>query len=118
LDLNPQELQELQEQLLLVYKFINQNKMFKKFFFEGIEFKEPFKDETGLISRLMEMDDAEDILETSVLELEELIKGEKPEISFKDIFRATEWNVLYQKYGMKDLNDVEKLDLRNLLKLY
>lgn len=118
MDLNPEELQELQEKLLLVYKFINQNKMFKKFFCEGIEFKEPFKDETGLVSNLMEMDDAEDLLKTSILELEELIKGETSDTSFQDILRATEWEVLYRKYGMEDLSDVEKLDLRSLLKLY
>lgn len=92
--------------------------MFKKFFLEGIEFKESFKDETGLISNLMAMDDAENILETSILELEELRKGETSDTSFQDILRATEWDVLYRKYGMKDLNDIEKLDLRSLLKIY
>jgi hypothetical protein len=92
--------------------------MFKKFFYEGIEVNEQFKDETGFISNLMELDGAEDILKTSIMELEELINGEISDTSFQDILKAIEWDVLYQKYGMKDLNDIEKLDLTSLLKLY
>ncbi len=75
-DLNQNEIQELQEKLILIYKFINQERMYEKFFFEGLDTKKSFKTDNKLINKLLEMKDPEEFLETCIIELEEL-KTEK-----------------------------------------
>jgi hypothetical protein len=118
-DLNQSEILELQEKLVLIYKFINQERMYEKFFFEGFDIKKSFKTSNKLISKLLEMKDPEEFLETCVIELEELKNGAKKEYdfhnSFRDIVDELYTESLYHKYGMKDPNDVDKLDINKLL---
>jgi hypothetical protein len=118
-DLNQSEILELQEKLILIYKFINQERMYEKFFFEGFDIKKSFKTDNKLISKLLEMKDPEEFLETCVIELEELKNGEKIEYnihnSFRDIVNELYTESLYHKYGMKDPDDVDKLDINKLL---
>ena len=118
-DLNQNEIQELQEKLILIYKFINQERMYEKFFFEGFDIKKSFKTDNKLISKLLEMKDPEEFLETCIIELEEL-KTEKnieleDNISLYNILEVQDFENLYNKYGMVDMDDVDKLDINKLL---
>lgn len=118
-DLNQNEIQELQEKLILIYKFINQERMYEKFFFEGLDIKKSFKMNNKLINKLLEMKDPEEFLETCIIELEEL-KTEKnieleDNISLYNILEVQDFENLYNKYGMVDMDDVDKLDINKLL---
>lgn len=117
MDLDGKDLQELQEKLILIYKFINQEKLYEKFFFEGTEFQRPFKYRNNLINKLLKLEDADNFLKTCIIEVEEL-KGGKPEkeISFENILAENDQEYLYIKYDIKDIYDVEKLDIEQLLK--
>ena len=114
-DLNQKEILELQEKLILIYKFINQERMYEKFFFEGYDIKRSFKGKNELINKLLEMKDSEEFLETCVIELEELKTGEALEISFSDKLDEQEFEGLYVKYELKNPDDVDKLDISKLL---
>jgi hypothetical protein len=123
--LTKDEIYELQEELLLVYKFIYQNKMFKEFYYQGIEVKQEDKDDMGLINKLITMNGAEELLKNCVIELEEMKAGKvqsEREINsddkFQEIFSSQDWNFLYKLYGMKNLDDIRKLDLELMLKIF
>jgi hypothetical protein len=123
--LTKDEIYELQEELLLVYKFIYQNKMFKEFYYQGIEVKQEDKDDMGLINKLITMNGAEELLKNCVIELEEMKAGKvqsEREINsddkFQEIFSSQDWNFLYKLYGMKNLDDIKKLDLELMLKIF
>lgn len=120
MDLNQDELQQIQEKLILIYKFIKQEKMFQKFFFEGNEFKRPFKYKNKLINELLGMENPEEFLKECICEMEDLKMGEKleKEMSITDILEKQDLKNLYYKYGMKDLYDVDKLDVNDILKLF
>jgi hypothetical protein len=117
-DLSKNEIQELQEKLILIYKYINQERMYEKFFFEGLDIKKSFKMNNKLINKLLEMKDSEEFLETFIIELEEL-KTEDVEIedkiSLNDILNNQDFEDLYHKYDMKNPDDVDKLDINKLL---
>jgi hypothetical protein len=117
-DLSKNEIQELQEKLILIYKYINQERMYEKFFFEGLDIKKSFKMNNKLINKLLEMKDSEEFLETCIIELEEL-KTEDVEIedkiSLNDILNNQDFEDLYHKYDMKNPDDVDKLDINKLL---
>ena len=118
-DLSKNEIQELQEKLILIYKYINQERMYEKFFFEGLDTKKSFKTDNKLINKLLEMKDPEEFLETCIIELEEL-KTEKnieleDNISLYNILEVQDFENLYNKYGMVDMDDVDKLDINKLL---
>jgi uncharacterized protein YdiU (UPF0061 family) len=118
-DLKQNEVQELQEKLILIYKFINQERMYEKFFLEGLDIKKSFKTDNNLINRLLKMKDPEKFLETCIIELEELKTGEKMKNnvhnSFRYIVDELYTESLYPKFGMKDPDDVDKLDINKLL---
>lgn len=120
MDLNQDELQQLQEKLILIYKFVKQEKMYQKFFFEGIEFEKSFKYKNKLINQLLEMENPEEFLKECILELEELKTGEKLEkkVSLIDVLEKQDLENLYYKYGVKDIYDVDKLDIKDVLKLF
>jgi len=119
LRLNQEDLQELQEKLILIYKFIKQEKMYETFFLKGMESKRPFKYKNELINKLLKLDDADELLKSCIIEVEEL-KGEKheDEITLADILEKQDIEVLHYKYGIKDIYDVDKLDITDLLRLF
>jgi hypothetical protein len=119
MNLNEEDIVKLEEQILLIYKLVIQKKMFEKFFCEGLDYKEPLKDENILISRLCAIDNVEDLLRGSIIELEVLKKrnGEGSNIDFNKILNSFDFNELYKKYGMKNSFDIEKLDIKRLLSL-
>lgn len=118
-DLNKEDLQELQEKLILIYKFIKQENMYDTFFLKGIESEKPFKYKNELINKLLEIDDADELLKASIIELEGLKnENQEKEITLADILEKQDMEVLYYKYGIKDIYDVDKLDIIDLLRLF
>ena len=117
-----EKLEELQEQLILIYKFISQHNRLKRFYYEGVEFKEPIKGDDATIRKLLELEDAEDVLQSCILELEEQKTGKNTgdddadsKAKFNEIMDSYDLNALFKKYDMKNLNDVGMLDMKRIL---
>jgi len=117
MDLSKKEVEELQEQIIIIYKIIHQNNTFNTFFYEDMDFNMP-KSESNLINELNELEDAEEILRRSIVELEEIKKNEKLEDKvFYEIIEGYDLRELYEKYGIKEPRDLDKLDIKELLKI-
>jgi hypothetical protein len=118
MDLKPENVQTLQEQLILVYKFIKQDRMYKKFFGGDLNPDISFED-NEVLGNIMEIEDSEDIIKNCIIELEE-IKTEKigKEIEFQEVLDQQDLDYLYHKYGLKNLDDIHKLDLGLLFELF
>lgn len=119
MELSPREVEELQEKLLILHRFISQEKRFKNFYYQGIEVKENIHDDHGMVRKLMTMDDSENLLKNCIIELEWIRTGREsftPE-EFNEFLINQDWNLLYKKYGMKNIDDVGELDLESLLEL-
>ena len=119
MDSKIEKLAELEEQLVLLYRFVAQNNSFKKFYYEGIDVKPSFKDETGILTELVSNDDSEEILKTSIMEIEESkIDNEdetKEKPKFHEVLDSYDTEVLFNKYGMSGVEDVDKLDLKKII---
>jgi hypothetical protein len=117
--LTPKEVEELQEKLLIVHRFISQEKKFKNFYYPGIEVKEDINDDQGMVSKLMEFDDSEELLKNCIMELEDMKHNRQSftTAEFHEFLIDQDWNFLYKKYGMKTSEDVGKLDLEMFLEL-
>ncbi len=122
-ELTKKEIEELQEKLMLVYRFISQKNMFERFYYQGVEVKSNLNN-NSLINKLMELDESEELLKSCIIELEDMKSeynknsGESlSPVEFQDFINNQEWNQLYKKYGMKTLDHVGKLDLEMLLEL-
>lgn len=120
MDSKREKLEDLEEQLVLLYRFVAQNNSFKKFYYEGVDVKPSFKDETGILAELISNDDSEKILKTCIMELEESKQEndnddtqEKPK--FHEVLDSYDTEVLYKKYGMSGVEDVDKLDLKKII---
>lgn len=113
------DLQELQEKLILIYKYVSQEKMYEKFFFKDSKHQRPYKYRNEMIEELINMDDSLEFLKTCILEVEELKKeNHKDEISFIDILDEQDTASLRAKYGLAKFKDVQDLDLSDLLKYF
>jgi hypothetical protein len=118
MDLSKNEVKELQEQIIIIYKIIHQNNTFNTFFYEDMDVNVP-KCESNLINELNELDDAEEILRRCIVELEEIKKNEKLEDSvFYEILAEYDLRELYEKYGIKEPRDLDKLDIKELLNIF
>ena len=111
------ELDELEEQLVLLYRFVAQNNTLKRFYYEGMDFKPSFKDETGILTELVKNEDSEEILKTCIMELEESKQNIDHEKSkeFYEVLDSYDMEVLYKKYGMSGVEDVDKLDINRII---
>ena len=115
------ELEDLEEQLVLLYRFVAQNNTLKKFYYEGIDIKPSFKDKTGILTELVNNEDSEEILKTCIMEIEdskkeihdEPAKGEQKK--FHEVLNSYDIQVLYKKYGMSGVDDVDKLDINKII---
>jgi hypothetical protein len=118
-ELTKKEIEELQEKLIMVYRYISQNKTFQKFYCQGLEVNESSDDDASMLSKLMELDDSEELLKNCIIELQDMKKDGEPlkAEEFQEFILNHDWNLLYKKYGMKTLEDVRKLDLEQLLEL-
>lgn len=119
MELTKKEIEELQDKLMIVYRFISQEKKFKNFYYDGIEVKDNLGDDSGFLKKLMELDDSEELLKSCIIELEDMKRVEESfnPSEFQEFMIELDWNRLYKKYGMKNLDDVKKLDLEMLLEL-
>ena len=119
MDSKTEKLDELEEQLVLLYRFVAQNNSFKKFYYEGLDVKPSFKDETGILTELINNDESEEILKTCIMEIEESKKGDNDETNeipkFHEVLDSYDTEVLYNKYGMSCVEDVDKLDIKKLI---
>jgi hypothetical protein len=115
MDLNRVEIEELEEQLVLLYRFISQNNTLKKFYYEGVDIKPAFDDETGLLTKLIELEDAEDILKNCIMELEETKEEDEKLYDFNEVLHSYDTEILYHKYGMSGVEDVDKLDIKKIV---
>ena len=125
MELKKDELDDLEEQLILLYRFVAQNNTLKKFYYKGVDIKPSFKDETGILTELFKNEDSEEILKTCIMELEEL-KGTEEEVKkeekeekevkkFHEVLDSYDIELLYKKYGMSGVEDVDKLNLEKIV---
>lgn len=119
MDLNKREIEELQEKLIIVYRFISQEKKFKNFYYEGIEVKGNLVGNKRFLNKLIELDDSEKLLKSCIIELEDMkgVGDSFNNLEFQEFMMNQDWNHLYKKYGMKNMDDVQKLDLEMLMEL-
>jgi hypothetical protein len=121
MELKKDELDDLEDQLILLYRFVVQNNTLKKFYYEGVDIKPSFKDETGILTELIKNEDSEEILKTCIIELEELkgteeeVKKEEKEVKFHEVLDSYDIELLYKKYGMSGVEDVDKLNLEKIV---
>lgn len=117
MELTKREMDELQEKLIIVYRFISQEKKIKRFYYEGIKLKDISWDKNEFLMKLIELDDSEELLKNCIIELEDMKSGGElmTPVGFQEFMMEQDWNLLYKKYGMNTLEDVEKLDLKMLL---
>ncbi|BDZ71115.1 hypothetical protein [Methanobacterium petrolearium] len=119
MDLTKKEIEELQEKLIIVYRFVSQQKKLKKFFYDGIEVEYNLLDDKGFLNKLIELDDSEELLKSCIIELEDM-KGVGKSLNnreFQEFMMKQDWNSLYEKYNMKTMDDVNKLDLKMLMEI-
>ena len=120
MDSKREELEELEEQLVLLYRFVAQNNSFKKFYYEGVDVKPSFNDKTGVLNELISNDDSEEVLKSCIMEIEES-KNEnnndetQEKSRFHEVLDSYDTEVLYKKYGMSGVEDVDKLDINKLI---
>jgi hypothetical protein len=118
---------ELQEKLIIIYKFISQKRLLNKFFFEGLEDQIPSRDLSSnpMVKEIVEMDDSSQILRECILELEEINPSR-----FKEAYDIEDYEDLFQmilfknnveslcvKFGLKDCDEIEKLNINNLIEI-
>ncbi len=120
MDSKREKLEELEEQLVLLYRFVAQNNSFKKFYYEGVDIKPSFKDETGILTELISNDDSEEILKTCIMEIEESKNEDSTDKTqekskFHEVLDSYDIEVLYKKYGMSGVEDVDKLDINKII---
>ena len=71
--MNTREAEQVQEQILLIYRFVEEDRLFRKFYGAGLSTRD-----NHLLNRILKMEDAEEILRNCIMELEEIITGSRP----------------------------------------
>lgn len=116
---NQEDLQQLQEVLILIYKFLQQEKLYENFFFEDSKFQRPYKYKNNLLNELLEMDDSLDLIKTCIIETEALKESKREdEVDFIDILDRYIIEILLVKYGLISLEEVDKLNTSMLLEYF
>jgi len=117
MDLTKKEVEELQEQIIILYKVIDQNNTFKSFYYQDMDVEMP-KSDSNLINELDELESADEILRKCIVELEEIKQNRKLEDKkFYEIIVKHDLRDLHEKYGIKEPKDLDKLDIKELLNL-
>jgi hypothetical protein len=107
--LNKNEAEAVQVQLILIYRFIQEDKYFKKFYGKGLEINHKKNKE---LERILACKDADQILKSAILELEEIKTGQDiSKISFDEILSQHNPTLAYRAFKIKGLVEVDKLDL-------
>lgn len=116
---DPEEFQVLQEILILIYKFVQQEKLYENFFFEDSNFQRPYKYKNKLLNELLEMNDSLEFLKTCIIEVEALKEDkDENEADFTDIMDRYVIEILLVKYGLVGLEEVDKLNTDILLEYF
>ncbi len=111
--LTKNDIEMLQEQLILVYKTIHQDRQAKNFYFQGIETKES---SSQLVNKINELENPEETLKLCILELEE--KKQNKELKNKDFNELMEnydIGFLKRKYYIEKTKDLDRLNILHLL---
>ncbi|MDI6881557.1 MAG: hypothetical protein QMC86_01795 [Methanothermobacter sp.] len=110
--LNRIEAKELQDKLIILYKFISHQKHLKGFF----DYAPPIKSEA--VRRLLKSPGSEEIIKEAILELERIInfRVEKSEDLFHHILNREDVEFIAKRYGMRDSWDLNKLDIEKLIR--
>lgn len=121
--LKPAEAVELQEKLIIIYKYISQEKLLKKIFFNGLNSEIFSRDLEGnpMVKKLIHMDNALDFLEESIMELADItmhyFEHSSEEVTrFEEVLNQNNLDHLCKKYGLKDCQEIEKLELDVLIR--
>lgn len=115
MDLTKKGVEELQEQIIIIYKIIHQNNTFNTFFYEDIDVNIP-KSESNLINELNGLENAEEVLRRCIVDLEEIKENKKLEDKiFYEIMVKYDLRELNEKYGIKEPRDLDKLYIKELL---
>lgn len=113
------DLQQLQDVLIIIYKLVQQEKLYENFFFDDSNFKRPYKYKNKLLNELLDMDDSLDFLKTCIIEVEALKEDKnEDEIDFMDILDRYVIEILLVKYGLVSLEEVDKLNTDRLLEYF
>jgi len=103
---------ELQDKLIIIYKFISHQKHLRGFF----NYKPSIKSDS--IKRLLKSPESDRILKEAIIELEKIIDPsvEESEDLFYKILNREDVEFIAKRYWMKDSWDLNKLDIEKLLK--
>lgn len=113
------DLQELLEVLILIYKFVQQEKLYENFFFEDSDFQRPYKYKNKLLNELLVMDDSLDFLKTCIIEVEALKEDKREEeVDFIELLDRYVIEILLVKYGLISLEEVDKLNTGLLMEYF
>lgn len=113
MELTKNEIEMLQEQLILIYKTIRQNRMAKLFYFQDIETPDL---SSKLINKINELEDPEEIIKESIMELEEMKNKNDIEIKdFNELLDDYDIGFLKRKYFIETIKDLDKLNIKELL---
>lgn len=111
--MNTREAELIEEQILLIYRFVEEDHLFRRFYGTGL----PARD-NQLLNLILNMDDAVEVLRNCIMELEEIITGSRPSrMEFEEMIVNYDPSDTYRKYGLKGLDDVYKLDLKKIVEL-
>lgn len=115
MDLNSYQLQELQEYLILLYKFVSQRNMLKNFYCNDMEVNEPLNFDMDIVKDFTESEGSEELLKNSIIEVEELKTGETIKTLKKEDYQD-KFNEIILKSKV-DLSFVERVDWNHFIAL-
>ena len=116
MNLTKEEVETLQEQLVLLYKVIHQNRMANSFYFQGFETQDS---KSELVNKINELENPEETLKACITELEEIKENKSLNYEkFNEIMENFDISYLNNKYGIKNTDDLDKLNVMELLGLF
>jgi len=115
MNLTKGEIVKLQEELIIIYKTIHQDRMADSFYFKGLESQ---NSSSQLINKINELEDPEGTLKSCIIELEEIKENKKLKMDkFNEIMDQIDISFLKKKYNIKKISDIDHLDVKELLKI-
>ncbi|BAW30880.1 MAG TPA: hypothetical protein PLO64_06455 [Methanothermobacter sp.] len=110
--LSREEAKELQDKLIIIYKFISHQKHLKGLF----GYRPPMV--SNLVEKLLKTSGSEKILKEAIMELETIIKPDtqKSEELFYHIINREDVEFIAKRYGMKDSWDLKRLKIEKILR--
>lgn len=107
------EIEMLQEQLILIYKTIRQNRMAKSFYFQGLKTQES---SSKLINKINELENPEETLKDCIMELEKIKDNDNlKKEDFNELLENYDITFLKRKYYIESVKDLDRLNIKELL---